>query len=293
MNGLHDDEIEIMAQNIVRLSDYLYADPREDNLVELTDVIRAFPQLCGAEVEQLLRRLDDSGIVEFDDRRQIIRLVPDGRLFQEQKCVPEVVLGLNYSDMRFSKAVVRIVVRKVNGDEGAGSGFFIADPPNLVITNRHVASNEIVQIEDLNNRVIFRGDPPKTLGPEDLDLAAITCQIPAEVVPIRIDWNHESARHLDPVLVFGYPYVANHEPALFHAEGTISMIARRLGPVVRSSLIISDAAARGCSGGPVLSATGRAIGIVAREEEAQAEGNRNLVFLSAIPSYYLQEVVPR
>ncbi len=291
MSGLRDDEITV--RNIELLCEFLYARPRETNILGLGQIIEGLPQLDGRTVEQILTGLSESEIIEFDDRRETVRLLPDGRRFHELKCVPEVVFGLGYSDNRFSRAVVRIVIRKVNGDPGAGSGFFIAGPPNHIVTNRHIASNEIVQIENLEGRVVSEGDLPKILAPEDLDLAAISCQMPDGVIPIRIDWDPESARPLHRVLLLGYPYVANHAPALFHAEGKISMVSKRLGSVLRTSLVISDVAARGCSGGPVLNIMGRAIGIVAREEEAQTEGHRPLTFLTAIPSFYLNEFLPR
>jgi len=292
MHGLHEN-FEAIAPQIERLAGYLYGQPRPDNSVDLAEIIRALPELEAPTVERLLGKLDSSEIVEFDDRRQRITLVPYGRLLQELQCVPEVVLGLNYSDQKFAKAVVRIVIQKPDGEPGAGTGFFVAEPPDRVITNRHVAENQIVQIEDSRNQVILRGDSPKILGPDDLDLAAITCQMPADITPVQIDWKHESVRHRDRVLVFGYPYVANHEPALLHAEGTVLMITRRLGAVPRNSLIISNAAARGCSGGPVIGITGMAVGIVAREEQAEVEGVAPLQFLSAIPSHYLRELLPK
>jgi trypsin-like peptidase len=295
--GLQED-----ARQLARLADYLYGTPRPEIIVELADIIRAIDGLEGGRIEGLLHRLDVSGIVEFDDRRDRVRLVPDGKIIQELGCVPEVVLGFDYCDRKYAEAVVRIIVRKRDGDEGAGSGFFIADPPNHIVTNRHVALNTVIRIEDSGNRTIAEGDLPKIFGPDDLDLAAISCPTPANVAPIRIDWNHESGRPLDRVLVFGYPYVAFHEPALLHDQGSINMIARRIGPTLRNSLIISSAVARGCSGGPIIHSTGMAIGIVAREEQVEAqevehaqgipnglEPNR---FISAIPSYYLREVFP-
>jgi len=291
MNG-HHENFDAIAPQIERLAAHLYGQPHPNNTIELEEVIRAFPELEAVAVERLLGRLDAREIVEFDDRRQRIRLLPTGRLLNEQQCVAEFVLGLNYSNQRFANAVVRLVVVKPDGSETAGSGFFVAEPPDHVITNRHVAENRIIQIEDSRGQVLSRGDLPKNLGEEDLDLAAVRCQMPAQIIPIRIDWNREAVRPADNVLVFGYPYVANHEPALLHAQGTINMIARRLG-AARNSLIISDAAARGCSGGPVISITGMVIGIVAREEEAAVEGAAPLRFLSAIPSHYLQDVLPR
>ena len=87
--------------------------------------------------------------------------------------MPEVVLGFDYIDEKYRGAVVRVVVRKPNGDPAAGTGFFINDPPNHIVTNQHVAELEVIQIEDLDNNAFHHGDCPRISGPEDLDLAAI------------------------------------------------------------------------------------------------------------------------
>jgi S1-C subfamily serine protease len=291
MAAFHLD-FEALLPLIARLAAYLYGQGHRGTSFDRAEIVGALLE-DAASIDQALRRLNTAGIIEYDERRERIDLRPWGRYCHEHGCVTEVVFGLGYSDMKYAKAVVRIVFRLGNGDEAAGSGFFVADPVNCIITNRHVAENATIQVESMESEVLFRGPQATILGPEELDLAVIRCPLPDDVTPIRIDWDPQSARPLDPVLVLGYPYVANHEPALHHAQGVINMIARRMVPAERNSLIISDAAGRGCSGGPIINIKGMAVGVVAREEEAQREGAAPERFLSAIPILYIRDFLQR
>jgi S1-C subfamily serine protease len=285
-----------MAIRIQRLADRLYGKVRPENHVELQEFLAEIQDEEPAAIVQLLRRLDGIEIIDFDGRERI-RLSAVGKTFYDQQCMPEVVLGLGYSDEKYSPAVVRLVLKKPDGVVVSGSGFFVDDPPSRIITNRHVLfRNEILQIENFNGEPISVGDLPKAFGPEDLDMAAIECVAPGNFVPLRIDWAPDSVRPLDEVLVLGYPYFGLHEPALHHAKGKIGSRPRRLagvGQMVRDSLIISDAAAPGCSGGPVISTRGMVVGIIAGEVGAEGDAAGRQIFVSAIPSHYLREVFPR
>lgn len=224
----------------------------------------------------------------------MVRLLGAGKSLYEQQCIPEMVLGLRYSKEKYRAAVVRIAVRHSNGEPAAGSGFFVEDPPNHIITNRHVVyKNTITHIEREDGEDIAGWQLPAILGPENLDLAAIKCPVPQNVTPIRIDWTRGAARELDEVLVMSYPYIALAKPALYPATGKVGTMVTLLTDD-RESLMISDVGAGGSSGGPVISVKGMVIGIVAREAETQVQGaGAARILVSAIPSYYLGELFPR
>jgi S1-C subfamily serine protease len=292
MNG-NEEGFEKRAALIQRLADYLYGRVGPERAIDLRQVTDQLRDDNPEVLKQLLRKLDALEILEFDGRENI-RLRIAGKNLYEKQCMPETILGLNYSDAKYSPAVVRIVVRKPDGVDVSGTGFFIADPPNSIITNRHVVfGNKILHIDNSAGQRVWEGELPSVLGPEDLDIAAIQCATPEDIMPIRIDWAADSVRPLDEVLVLGYPYVAFHEPALHHAKGKVGSRPRRLagpGQEVRDSLIISDVAAPGCSGGPVISMEGRVVGIVAGEVGAEGENIGRQIFISVIPSHYLREV---
>jgi len=74
-------------------------------------------------------------------------------------------------------------------------------------------------------------------------LAAIECPMPDWFVPLRLEWDEGSVRPMDEVLVLGYPYVAQHQPALFHARGRIGMRAKRMSApekAIRESFMLTD-----------------------------------------------------
>src|ERR1700693_3839653 len=95
MNG-HHENFDAIAPQIERLAAHLYGQPHPNNTIELEEVIRAFPELEAVAVERLLGRLDAREIVEFDDRRQRIRLLPTGRLRSDQERGAVFVLGLSH-----------------------------------------------------------------------------------------------------------------------------------------------------------------------------------------------------
>lgn len=292
MNGDHEG-FAPRAARIQLLSDSLYRLAGAGNIVELNQILEQIRNEDPASIAQLLRKLDAMEIVDFDGMERI-RLRVAGKTYYDEQCMAEVILGLNYSDEKYSSAVVRIVLRKPDGSAVSGTGFFVNDPPNHIVTNRHVVDgNTIVRIEDLNGRPVREGELPKVLGPEDLDIAAIECPIPRDLVPPRIDWTPNSVRPLDEVLVLGYPYVALHQPTLHHAKGKVGSRPRRLtgiGQEIRESLIISDVAAPGCSGGPVISIKGMVAGVIVGEVGVEGENMGRQIFVSAIPSHYLREL---
>jgi S1-C subfamily serine protease len=296
MNGLHED-FQPIAGRLQRMADFLYGQAHDQNEVGRDEITVALHDMDPAEVDELIQKLDAKEIVLYDAHRNRVLLRSRGRYCYTSNCIPEVVLGLQYCAEKYSSAVVRIAVEKPDGSLAAGTGFFISDVPNRVITNRHVTfNNQIQRIEDQNGNVLHAGHLPSIAGPEDLDLAAIECPMPGGVMPLRLDWEDGSLRRMDEVLVLGYPYVAHHYPALLHAQGRIGMRAKRMSSpeqAIRESLLLTDVAAPGCSGGPVISVRGMVVGVIEQQSVAHAAGAAAINFVGALPSFYLREILPR
>src|SRR2546428_3305448 len=176
MNGLGED-FQGLAARLDKLSGVLFNRDYQDARTRVEDIIGEFPDETIATLRQLLRKMSAREVVYLDGQSNI-DLYGLGKYLQERGNISEYVLGFDYIDSKYRSAVVRIVVTLPNGDPAAGTGFFISDPPNHVITNRHVAELQITQIEDMNNNAFHHGNCERILGPEDLDLGVIQCEKP-------------------------------------------------------------------------------------------------------------------
>lgn len=289
MNGLHE-AFGPLAARLERLTDFLYGHDYPNNRVSFAQITAALSDENVEGLRQSLRRLNGKELIYFDGQNNV-ELYGLGKYLHAGECVSEFVLGFEYIAEKYRDAVVRVVVRKANGDPAAGSGFFINDPPNHIITNRHVAENEVTQIEDRDGHVVHAGDCPRILAPEDdLDLGAIQCEKPANVVPLKIAWSRGSLRPMAEVLVLGYPVVGGHLPGLHHGRGRIGQIAKQFSG--NESIILTELTDAGGSGGPVINLEGMVVGIVSGQRIAQGAGLIQTVFVNAIPSDYLRQVLP-
>jgi S1-C subfamily serine protease len=289
MIGLNEP-FEPLAARIARLCDVLFGHNHANNRVSLEHVATALPGESLEALRYSLRKLNTKEIVYFDGQNAV-ELYPRGRYLHSAGCVSEFVLGFDYIAEKYRTAVVRVIVRKPNGAPAAGSGFFVSDPPNHIITNRHVAENEITRIEDFNHNVVHDGDSPRILGEDNqLDLAAIQCEKPENVAPLRIAWERNSVWPMAEVLVLGYPIVGGHHPGLHHGRGRIGQLATQFGG--RESIILTELTDAGGSGGPVINIEGMVVGVVSGQRITQTEGQPPTIFVNAIPAHYLREVVP-
>lgn len=295
MNG-DDQEYGASAEALEQIGRFLYGRTQPEEFVPLASIYEAIPRLDAADIDRMLQRLDEKGVLLADFRRDRVKLLGPGKNLYERRCIPELVLGLAYCDWRFSRAVVRISIRTREGRDGAGTGFFVAEPADCIVTNRHVVhQNTITRVDDLDGNEIVRlgADVVEVATDEDLDLALIHCSRPTGLPVLRIDWDENGARPLDEVLILGYPYVALHHPALLHSRGEINFRPRQLrNPErgIRESLMISRVTAPGCSGGPVISSKGFVVGIVTSEQTVEREEAGQETFVRAIPSHYLLEL---
>ncbi len=273
------------------LTRYLYGQSHPDDKVSVGEIKSAMSQHEVRDIDRMLGKLDESEIVWYDRRNDVVELSSFGKEIHDLRCVPEVVLGSNFCIWRYSRAVVQIIVRNDQGDENSGTGFYVDDPADCVVTNRHVIENKkVIGINDSDGLRVCGDRAEVAFGPEDLDLAIVRCTTPANVLPLRIDWRRNAARPLDDVLVLGYPYIAFHVPTLYPASGQVAMYAPRISRNARESLLLTRIAAPGCSGSPVI-LRGLVVGVV--EGEPIAKGPTGILdtMLCAVPADYLAELL--
>jgi S1-C subfamily serine protease len=143
-----------------------------------------------------------------------------------------------------------------------GSAFFV-DPSGLMITNYHVIASEVDPAYEGYSRLYIRlGDsssariPAKVIGwDKTMDLALIKAEVWPEYVFSLVDW--VIPRVGDTVLAIGSP--GGLEKTV--TQGIVSALGRRflqIGDVIQ----IDAAVNHGNSGGPVVDAEGRLVGIV-------------------------------
>ncbi|MDR3123218.1 MAG: S1C family serine protease [Treponema sp.] len=168
------------------------------------------------------------------------------------------------------KGVATVLVnRGVRIQHGAGSpdwvlgSAFFVDPSGLMITNYHVIASEVDPTYEGYSRLYIRlGDsssarfPAKVIGwDKTMDLALIKAEIQPEYVFSLVDWGAPQVG--DTVLAIGSP--GGLEKTV--TQGIVSALGRRflqIGDVIQIDAAINH----GNSGGPVLDAGGRLVGIV-------------------------------
>jgi S1-C subfamily serine protease len=167
-----------------------------------------------------------------------------------------------------------------------GSAFFV-DPSGLLITNYHVIASEVDPAYEGYSRLYIRlGDsgsariPARVIGwDKTMDLALIKAEIEPEYVFSLVDW--VIPRVGDTVLAIGSP--GGLEKTV--TRGIVSALGRRflqIGDVIQ----IDAAVNHGNSGGPVVDAEGRLVGIV----YAGVEQYEGLNF--AVPAERLAAALP-
>lgn len=165
-----------------------------------------------------------------------------------------------------------VVLIDVETPEGSrqGSGF-VVDPDGLIVTNQHVVENAVAARVQLSS-----GDEYRKVSvlerDERRDLAVL--QVSAFDLPTLELGNSDSVQIGADVIAIGSPL------GLENTVSTGIVSGRRKEPDGYHVLQISAPASQGSSGGPVLSADGRVIGVAT----SQMEGGQNLNF--AVPINY-------
>jgi len=272
-----------------KIGRFIYGTSPPREAIPMDDVYTALPGEETFAVDSALKKMEAQDLLSLELKGPKVRPLGHGKVCFEQGCIPEVVLGRDYISKKFSTAVVHIIVSGLDGEESGGTGFFCADYPDQIITAAHVLSDRTVK----NIRSRFGDEIPLTggtvrIGGNGLDLAALECQMPAGIEPIRVEWNLSAVAPGAGLTVFGYPKIALHHPSLYQSTAELLSIAEKYSSP-RRSLIISSTTQPGCSGGPVLDLRGFVTGVIEQENALEQKAGISAYF-SATPAYYLREL---
>jgi hypothetical protein len=277
----------VLLREIAKL---VYGLPRQaTEAIPIEDVYDALPEERASAIDSALKKMDALELISLELKKPSIRTLGHGKACFEQNCVPEVILGADYIAKKYRKAIVHIIIERSDGVESGGTGFFWADYLHQLVTAGHVVNgHRIKRIEDSDgNSIAFTGEQVK-VGPPDLDLAMVACEMPAGVEPLRVEWKINAVSLGAGLIVFGYPKIAFHHPSLYQSRAELHAIPRRYSSP-RDSLIISGTHP-GCSGGPVVDLRGFAIGVIEQENVIEHQSGAN-VYFSATPACYLRELI--
>jgi len=274
-------------ETIISVADILFA-PGPPTTVSIVDIYGAFALQDRDEIEDTVRALHDNKLARLALDGSTIRPTSIGKVAAEDGSILPLVLGTEYIVRQFRGAVVHIIVEGAQGESG-GTGFFSADFENFIFTASHVVrDHEILRVEDTSGNLIARAPFDPVLGPDALDLAAIRCQMPNGVTPLKVEWRREMIEPLDQVVILGYPPFPNHFPALFHARAEVHAIASDYRG--REKLFLSSVTRPGCSGGPVIGARGFVVGVVEQENTLELPGGVHTQFTATL-ALYARELV--
>lgn len=275
----------VLLGNIGR---FIYGSSSQREAIPMDDVYDAFSSEEMAVVDSAVKKMEAHDLLLLQLKGPTIRPLGHGKVCFEQNCIPELILGRDYIYKKFGAAVVHIIVLDAHNEESGGTGFFCADFPDQIITAAHVLEGRTVKnVQSLLGEEVPITRDTATIGRNGLDLAALECQMPAGIEPIRIEWKPSALAVGSALTVFGYPKIAGHRPSLYHATAELHSIAEKYSPA-RISLIISSTHP-GCSGGPVLDVRGFAIGVIEQENALEQKAGVSAYF-SATPAYYLTEL---
>lgn len=153
MNG--HTELAAVSQNLERLADLLYGVPHDPIEVPIQNVSAGFPNLGAAEVEHLIQQMRDAGLLRISFDGDMIRLTAAGKQAHSNGCTSEVVLGTQFIGTKYRSAVVHIIVQTEQGDESGGTGFFVAEPENQIVTASHMFDERsLLRVEDIGGNTI-------------------------------------------------------------------------------------------------------------------------------------------
>ncbi len=166
-------------------------------------------------------------------------------------------------------SVVQISVRG-----GSGSGFII-ESSGLVVTNRHVVNDaETVRIQSTSGR---RYQGRVTRRESDADLAYIQIEQGQSFQALPLG-DSGSLRIGEEVIAIGFPLV-DQLPESANPTVTLGIVSAK-----RAGLLQTDAAVNpGNSGGPLLNASGRVVGVVVSRLEDDRQGGMVAGIGFAIP----------
>jgi S1-C subfamily serine protease len=292
------------------VGEFLYGTNHHSDSLDPDYIYQSLPEMTKNVIDRILDAFYRQELVHVPLQRNEIRLGQKGKWAFETDCLAELILGRPYIRQKYSTAVVHIVVQdRKHSDQGNGTGFFVAEPANYILTARHVLEDKAIRQIDRGDGDIVKGwDSKPVLGNPDLDLALIPCPVPGEVHPLRVAWNEGAIQPSDPVLLVAYPTIPGHHAAPYFSDGQVNSIPPTYGRR-RVSLVISTNTPGGCSGGPVLNHVGLVVGVIreegrseylhdgkdhsenqGNEETGAASSQREVNVVFATPTFYLREI---
>jgi serine protease Do len=197
------------------------------------------------------------------------------------------ILGFPYVRKYFSKSVVPILVKNLQGDDDIGTGFFVK--PNKLVTAAHFV-RDITKIQLLDNNDGFGFKNLESIQvPMDAkgnpDLAILTFSENLDVPCFQLG----QGEVLDTVLTIGYPPIPGFLKVQIAETAQIAgHVKATTGSVVGigesyldglTMLLISARVKGGNSGGPVINTRGEVVGVVASTpSESEKFKGKALVF---------------
>ena len=164
---------------------------------------------------------------------------------------------------RFSDAVWRVETGAC-ADYATGSGFAVSE--TIVVTNQHVVQGDLAPL--LVSRDGRRVAARVLDSSMELDVAVLYVDEPLNA---HLEWaDLDALREGDPVVSLGYPAPYNEFAV---SPGTLLSFIVEDGS--RIGVVSDESSDYGSSGGPLLSADGRIIGVVTEFVDAELSGQTN------------------
>jgi len=196
--------------------------------------------------------------------------------------VPAIAARLNPTVVSIDARVRRGRQRSDEGQPRRGTGTgFVFDASGLILTNHHVVDAADRLTVELYDGRVLRGTVVGSDPDTDVAVVRVEAGGPLEAAPLG---DSDEVRVGDGVVAIGNPLAYEHTVT----AGIVSFVGRKLFDSSLDHFIQTDAAiAMGNSGGPLIDARGRVIGITA----AVSRQASNIGF--AIPINQARDIVPQ